>query len=218
MARFSEFAEIEMVKPGNDLFVQGDPAGNVFIIRSGQVKVVHQHPDGTLQILRVAGAGEILGLAMLSNGTMMTTATTRNGASICRSRLSDIENLLRTDPDFALAWAHLLQDEIRRAREGLLHLGPHPAAVRLARFLLRSMSENGSSPGNAGTPPVVSLTHADLAAALSIAHETATRLLRDMEEKGMVRLARGRIEILDPDRLLALGGYPGSVADLEARD
>ena len=207
--RFEELSETHHFRTGETLFRQGEEAGEVFIVRSGRVKLVHEHPDGAEQILRVAETGEALGLGLAIGRHFLASAIARGSVSVCRARLSTIEKLAQRDPDFALAWMHLLMEEIGRARETVLHLGPHPAGIRLARFLIESVSGEARD----GRAPVVSLHHGEIAASIAVAQETVTRLLSNLEESGVVSLGRGRIEVLDLDRLLAVAGYPGSAVE-----
>jgi hypothetical protein len=46
-----------------------------------------------------------------------------------------------------------------------------------------------------------------------MAHETTTRLLGTLEEKHVLRLGRGRIEIIDLDHLSALAGHADLIDD-----
>lgn len=209
--RFSRFTSVSNVDGGTTLFRQGEGCPDLFLVRTGQVKLTFEYPDGAEQLLRVAGPGEAVGLTRTRTSSpggavMPVTAVTMGSASLCRARLKDVEHLLQTDPDFALAWAHLLVDEVQRARESVFHLGPQPAAIRLVRFLQDALKRQPRQ-NSARMPNSVPMTHAELAAALSVAQETITRLLRDLEEKNVVRLARGRIEVLDPERLEALAGH-----------
>lgn len=54
--------------------------------------------------------------------------------------------------------------------------------------------------------PELGLTHEQLAGHLGSAREVVTRLLREFQKDGLVRLSRGSIRITDPDRLLLLAG------------
>jgi CRP/FNR family transcriptional regulator len=193
-------------EPGTVLLRQGDTGDDILIIRKGQVKLLVRHPDGVEQILRIAGPGETLGLNRGRGRGMPVSAVAMQDVSICRKRLEDVDRLVRTDPDFALAWAHVLADEVDRTREAILFHGPQPAGIRLARLLMRAyrhppMDDHDKAPGAAF------MTHGELASALSLAVETVTRLLHTYEEQKIVRLGRGRIDILDPDRLQAIAGY-----------
>jgi len=199
-------------EPGTILFRQGDVTPDIVIIRAGQVKIVFEHPDGVEQILRFAGPGETLGLARKPGQGMPVTAVARKGVSICRTRVDDLDRAVRTDSEFALAWAHVLADEVERTRDSLLLHGPQPAGIRLARILLNAATED---PGafNGRNALSVTMTHGELAATLSLAQETVTRLLASFETQNVVRLGRGHIEILDPDRLQALAGFDGVTSD-----
>jgi CRP-like cAMP-binding protein len=123
-----------------------------------------------------------------------------------------IEQLIRTDPEFALAWARVLTEEVVRVRDALLHFGAHSASTRLARFLIDSALDSKSrSPAECALS--VELTHAEIASSLAMAHETTTRLLGTLEEKHVLRLGRGRIEIIDLDHLSALAGHADLIDD-----
>ncbi len=213
--RFAEASSTATYSSGQTIFSQGDAPGDVFIIRSGQVRLTFHHPDGAEQVLRLAGPGEIVGAGISGRRSLSMTALAKTSTTVCRSRLKDIEELVASDSKFALAWGHLLMDEISRARASVYHLGPHAAGVRLAR-LLHDIGRKSSRADDGMM--VVRVTHSDLALSLSVAQETTTRLLADLQDRNIVKLSRGRIDILDADRLLALAGYPGSDVESERFD
>jgi CRP/FNR family transcriptional regulator, anaerobic regulatory protein len=68
--------------------------------------------------------------------------------------------------------------------------------ARLASLLLRLVSVHAD-----GTLP---LTHDELAAELGTAREVVSRLLKEFERAGAVRLARGHITVIDQTRLTAV--------------
>ena len=49
-------------------------------------------------------------------------------------------------------------------------------------------------------------THEQLAALAGTSRETCTKVLHDLADRGLLRLARGRITVLDPARLLDEAG------------
>jgi CRP/FNR family transcriptional regulator len=69
--------------------------------------------------------------------------------------------------------------------------------VRLASFLLDRA--DGSDAG-------VQITHQGLARELGSSREVMSRLLHSMEERGLVRVERGRIDVLDPVELAEMAG------------
>ena len=68
--------------------------------------------------------------------------------------------------------------------------------VRLAGLLLRLVSVHADE--------TVSLTHDELAAELGTAREVVSRLLKEFERAGALRLARGHVTVVDQSRLIGL--------------
>ena len=68
---------------------------------------------------------------------------------------------------------------------------------RLAAFLLEESVLEGT--------PLLRLTHEKIANHMGTAREVVTRMLRYFQNEGLVRLARGSVEIIDAGRLEALG-------------
>ncbi len=69
---------------------------------------------------------------------------------------------------------------------------------RLAAFLLEEAAVEGTS--------CLRITHEGIGNHLGNAREVVTRMLRYFQNEGMVRLARGTVEIVDEKRLSALAG------------
>ena len=69
---------------------------------------------------------------------------------------------------------------------------------RLASFLLEESALEGS--------PLLKITHEKIASHMGTAREVITRMLRYFQSEGMVKLARGTIEITDTKKLQNLQG------------
>ncbi|WP_078067055.1 helix-turn-helix domain-containing protein [Streptomyces jeddahensis] len=54
--------------------------------------------------------------------------------------------------------------------------------------------------------PQITLTHEQLAALAGTSRETCTKVLHEFAARGLLRLARGRITVLYPVRLLDVAG------------
>lgn len=70
--------------------------------------------------------------------------------------------------------------------------------LRLAERLVRAIRNASEA--------TVNTTHQQLAIELGSAREVVSRILKDFERKGLVRLGRGRIEVIAPHELEALTG------------
>jgi CRP-like cAMP-binding protein len=76
-----------------------------------------------------------------------------------------------------------------------------PADIRVLRRLLEVAQRFGENDGT-----LITLTQDDLASMAGSTRSTANRVLKRAEADGLLRLARGRIEILDLDELARRAG------------
>jgi CRP/FNR family transcriptional regulator len=56
----------------------------------------------------------------------------------------------------------------------------------------------------AGASPVLSITHHEIAAELGTSREVVSRILKEFESRGLVKVGRGELRVTDRDRLEAL--------------
>lgn len=56
----------------------------------------------------------------------------------------------------------------------------------------------------------IPVTHQEIAAELGSSREVVSRLLEDLAERGLVRISRGQVDVLDQDALAGRGAKPGS--------
>jgi CRP/FNR family cyclic AMP-dependent transcriptional regulator len=85
---------------------------------------------------------------------------------------------------------------VRRLSELAVEATFVPADTRVLRRLLAVAEQFGDNDGT-----VIALTQDDLASMAGTTRPTANRVLKKAEADGLLRLARGRIEILDTDQL-----------------
>src|ERR1044071_6318303 len=130
---------------GTVLFSEGEPARGVYILRTGRATVSISSREGRVVMLRLAQAGDVLGLnSTLRNGSYDATVKT---VEPCRtdfiSRVELIE--LMQSQAGAQAIANVLSRELTEltARAKLLLL-PQTVSGRLAKLLLEWINENGS--------------------------------------------------------------------------
>jgi CRP-like cAMP-binding protein len=99
------------------LFHQGDAVVSMFLIVTGEARLLRRQRDGGAIVLQRALPGSFLAEASLFTASYHcdATATTRVSARLI-SRLA-MRKLFESDPAFAAAWASHLADEVRGARQ-----------------------------------------------------------------------------------------------------
>lgn len=190
---------------GDVLVRQGDEAASIYLLESGRVVVRYMTPSGDSVILGVMGPGEMLGEGGLFSGRQERSASVQAVGEV-------VARVLREDQLAALRAAHpevddfLLAALARRVdRLSRLVAEAHyvPVGRRVARRLFEAARAFADGPG----PVVVPLTQDDLAALAGATRPTVNPVLRKLAADGVVRVLRGRVEVLDAKALRARCGW-----------
>jgi CRP-like cAMP-binding protein len=122
-------------RKGQYLFHQGDSVVSMFLIESGEARLLRRRRDGGVIVLQQALPGSFLAEASLFTASYHcdATATTRVSARLI-SRLA-MRKLFENDPAFATAWASHLADEVRGARLRAEILAFKTVAERLSAWI-----------------------------------------------------------------------------------
>ncbi|RYF70481.1 MAG: Crp/Fnr family transcriptional regulator, partial [Comamonadaceae bacterium] len=103
------------------------------------------------------------------------------------------------------ALALLLTDKLRVAFVAMEELALLPAPQRLARRLVLMAEGYGQIKGSAGTRRTIVLSQEELALMLAISRQTTNQILQDLQARGLLRVHRGTLEIVDLPGLKACG-------------
>jgi CRP-like cAMP-binding protein len=82
---------------------------------------------------------------------------------------------------------------VTQVMQGMACNGLHPIGQRCCRWLLTTQDRLGS--------PELAITHDFLAQMLGVRRATVSDVLRPLQERGLIRASRGRIAIVDAQRL-----------------
>ncbi len=173
---------------GEVLFNEKQNSTGVFLIREGMVRLSMNSSDGKRLSLRVARAGEILGLTSALSGTKCeTTAETLSTAKIIHISSADFLALLRRHPEVYKLVMEEVSLQYTMACDQLRTVGLSSSAPeKLARLLL-DLSENGQATEN-GTRCRFLLTHEQIGEFIGASRETVTRTLGSFKLKRLVAL------------------------------
>lgn len=199
---FLETNSIAMEYPrGSAMFREGDPCNAVFVMCSGKVKVSATSKEGRTMILRIADAGDVLGMsAALANGEYEVSA---EALEPCRVRVLNVKYLnqmLRDFSDASMGAAKALAEDYRAAFDNarLIALPGSPAG-RLARLILDWADDaKRKGPNTFITMP---LTHDELASMTATTRETVTRTLGRFRKDQLINIRGVALTVLKPSAL-----------------
>jgi len=186
---------------GSTLFMEGQPSKGVYLLCSGRVKLSTYSEDGKAIILRIAEAGEVLGLSAVVSGLPYEkTAQASDDCRVSFVRSSDFLAFIQKNPLAALNALRQLSTNYHKAHLQICSLGLSASVGdKLARLLLQwyDASANGGGPVRI----LRNYTHTDVAEMIGTSRETVTRLLKDFKDRGLITLSKTELCIPDRKRL-----------------
>jgi len=200
---FSHIGHHSIFPAGALLFVEGQSPRGVYVLCAGKVKLSTTSRDGKILILKIAEAGEVLGLsAVISSTACELTAET---ATPCQVDFVDREALIRfvrKNGEAGLHSAQALSREFQSAYQDIHDLVlARSSAGKLARLLL------SWSPAQSNGNEIrirSGLTHEEMAQMIGSSRETVTRLMTDLKKKQFIRLEGATLVIRNRTALEAL--------------
>jgi CRP/FNR family cyclic AMP-dependent transcriptional regulator len=198
VARRRRFARNEVV------FHRDDPADAIHLIAKGRFAVRIVTPLGDTAILGVLGPGELFGELALVSGDARRSATVvaLEAAETMSVHRVDFDGLRARHPSTADVVVSVLAGQVHRLSEHLVEALYVPADRRVLRRLLDLADVYGENGGGVRIP----LNQEDIAGLAGTSRATVNKVLRDAEDRGEVRLERGRTVVLDADAIRRRAG------------
>lgn len=187
------------------VFTEGQPCRGVFVLCSGKAKLAAGSAHGRSIIMRVASAGEMLGLAeTVANLPYEVSAEVLEPAEVNFLPREEFLQFLQRYGEASVRVAQHLSMELQRAYRQLSRIALAPSArAKLASLLL----EWGEQERLAETDTLqfqMRLSHEEIGALIGSSRETVTRLLNDFRRRGWVKTKGAVVTLADPERLKAL--------------
>jgi CRP/FNR family cyclic AMP-dependent transcriptional regulator len=193
--RLLSIARRRTFRRGEVVFHMGDPADTLHLIASGRFAVRVQTALSDVVILTVLGPGQLFGeLALLQPDARRSATVEALEPGETRSvHRPDFEELRRRHPQVSEVLIAILAGQVQRLSRQLLEALHLPADTRV----LRRVSELAELYGPGDGEVTIPLRQEDLAGLAGTSRATVNRVLREEEERGTVRLGRGRLVVLD---------------------
>lgn len=168
------------------IFAAHEPADGLYVLVTGRVKVCVSSAGGKELILATLGPGQFFGeMALLDDATRSASVIAQLPTTAYRIRRDDFDRLLEQHPGIARKLLRELSLRLRRANAQMESLATLDVVGRLARYFIDLAKQHGQILGN-GWVAVRRPTHQDIANSIGTSRETVTRLINDLEQRGLV--------------------------------
>jgi CRP-like cAMP-binding protein len=190
---------------GELLYSPHSPAQALFILKRGRVRIFQLTAEGRALTIAIINPGAIFGeIVLLGQHSYNSYAQALNEAVVCVISRDRVQRLL-SDPRIAARVAEALGWRLVEMERRLYDTVFKNAHQRVAATLA-ALAGDRRRAGAGHRSVQVELTHEQLAALAGISRETATKVLGEFADRGLVRLTRGRVIILDAVSIAAEAG------------
>lgn len=194
---------LQRLERGEMLFIAGDRCDAFHVVVTGHLKIYAVADNGAEKVFELAGPSQPIGeLCVFNEMRRRINAQALTPALLLRVPKSVVTELVLHEPTFALRMlagaAQRMQGLMRDLESYCLHSGLH----RVVGYLLEHYTLAPRTVQRPG-PLTVSLpvSKAAIAARLSLTPEYFSRVLRELEEAGLITVEKRDIHILDTQRL-----------------
>jgi CRP/FNR family transcriptional regulator, cyclic AMP receptor protein len=204
LADFNAIGNPTSVPKGGILFREGDPGDRVSILCDGKVKLSCSSRDGKTLNLRIALAGDVLGLsAVISGSPFEVTAECLEPVSLKTIGKSEFLPFLNQHGEASMHAARALSEEYKAAYTDARRLALSGSVLSRVAGLLLDWARSASC-GKSSMRFNMVLTHDDLASFTGTSRETVSRTLTRLQKDNLIRIHGATVHILMPEELTAL--------------
>ena len=206
MSRIASYARSLRKARSEFIYMPGDRAECVYILKQGRVKLSVLSESGKEIAIDIIQPGEIFGeFALVDESPRSNMAQALDDNLMWVFSKRDFTHLLTAQPKLALSYIRLVGDRRRRMEKKLSDITSKAVSARVCE-LLHELSTSTAEVETAISDYLVPLTHHDVASLIGAARQTTTTVLNDLERRGIIELGRGWIRI---KRLKELQTYAG---------
>jgi CRP/FNR family transcriptional regulator len=183
------------------IFLEGEPADSLYFLVSGVTKLFKTSAQGKEQIIGLARPHEVLNdISIFDGGPNPMGAQAMTAVTVYGIKKDRLDAVLRQFPRVSSLIIQVLAARTRQLIALVEDLSFRHVIGRVVKILLEHAGD-GAGPGER-------LTQQEMAAMAGTAREVVARSLKALEERGLIRLERHRIVVVDRRALQEVAEEP----------
>ena len=188
-------------KRGQTIFTQGTSPQGIYCVNSGKIKLTKISDEGKESIIRIAGAGDVLGhRSLFSHESYGATATVIEETTICFLNKEYFHKVLLNEPSVSLRLIQKLSQDMGEAESKYAALSQKSVKERLATLLLDLKDDYGTQEADMWKLNI-KLTREEMASMIGTAPETIIRFMTELKELGFIHQDGKTIFLHNVDKL-----------------
>jgi CRP/FNR family cyclic AMP-dependent transcriptional regulator len=205
LAEFKAISTPLKMRENGILFMEGQPSTRVSIICEGRVKLTRSSRHGKTLLIRIAHAGQALGLSSaLANLPHEVTAQAIEPVQLRTIHRQAFLDFIRKHSEVSLRAAENIGSEYRAIIDDVYRLALSPSIAGRVAHLLLEYARESETVEHAQPEIHMALKHEELAFKLGSTRESVTRVLNRFKRAGVLSVKGTRIVLLKKDALAKL--------------
>lgn len=194
---FEQIRSSSVYPAGALLFVEKQKCRGVYVLCEGEVKLSITSREGRTMIVKIAKAGEMLGLlAMVSCNAYEVTAETLRPSQVVFLHREDFLRFIAEHHEAHQNMVNQLSSQYRAVCEHLRTIGlTSTVPEKLAKLLLDWSA--GSKTTNGVTKMKLPLTHEEIGECIGVTRETVSRTLAEFKQRHLITTQGSTLVISD---------------------
>ncbi len=185
------------------LFAEGDPCEGLFVVQAGAIKLFKMAENGREQVLVTERAGSTVAeLPLFDGGNFPASAAAAEDSTLLCLPKREFLDLCRRDSEVAFAVIRTLASRFRYMTSLVEELSLKEVSHRLARFLRDRALKLGVRTKRGIEFPLEE-TNQEIGAEIGTVRDLVSRNLRRFVDRGIIRLERRKVIVLDMAELEA---------------
>ena len=187
---------------GEDIFLEGQSAKGVFIIKSGKVKIYKSSSFGKEHILHILSDGNAFAeVCILSNSVYPASSKALEDSIVYIIDNKKLEKLIIENGDISLEIIKLMSKRLIDISKQVETVALRDSLGKVSSLILRMLNENKAGIKNESIIKL-DLSRQDMASMVSLTRESFTRSLIKLKEMGIIELNKDEIKVKDIDNLI----------------
>ncbi len=177
------------------VFFENEAGDTLFMVADGRIKVTILGDDGREVILSVLGAGDFFGdMSLLDNEPRSATAIAAEESELLSLSRADFAGLMKENPGIMTTLIGVLSARLRHANHQISTLALLDVYGRVARVIVDLARDEGRRLKD-GRIAFQRPTHQEIANRIGTTRETVTRMLKDLQRQGMIKVSGKEIVV-----------------------
>lgn len=176
---------------GSTIITAEQPGEAVYFILQGTVKIHVEQADGSVVVISILGAGDIVGeMSVLDNSTRSASVVTIEESTLLWMDRNAFTECLKTVPLVTYNLARILTKRLRLANDQIRALATQEVESRIAYHILVFADQYGKVDTNGDILIPIRLTQSDIASLVGASREHTNKVLVSYKERKYISVGQ----------------------------